>query len=314
MRVGVVLPTRGVVLAGSQPDAGLLLSLAETAEAAGCDSVWVGDSLTAKPRLEPLAVLAAVAARTSRIGIGTSVLLAALRQPVLLAQTTATVDVIAAGRLTLGIGAGGAFTTEQQREWLAAGVPQRGRGARLAELVEVLQLLWSGESVTYAGRYIQLQDAGIGFSPPSGRVRTLLACHSGEGRAAQYARAARLADGMISITDSPQEFAAVRASVLDAIPRGRGLPTPFHAAFYMTINLNSDREAAAAEADAWIKRYYGLDFWGERWGPFGPPHQVLERARDYAGAGADELIFRFASWDQTAQLQRFCETILPTLK
>lgn len=313
MRVGIVLPTRTVVMAAARPDVELVLRLAQQAEAAGCDSVWAGDSLTAKPRLEPLTVLAAVAARTSRVQIGTSVLLAALRQPVLLAQATATLDLLAGGRLVLGVGAGGAFTPEQQQEWRAAGVAAKGRGRRLEELLEVLQLLWSGERVRYLGRYFQLEDVSLGFASPAGRVRTLLACHSGEGREAQYRRAARLADGMISITDSPGEFAAVRSSVLDLLP-AESRDRPFTAAFYMTVNLGDDATATASEADAWIRRYYGLNFWGERWGPFGAPEAVLERARQYEAAGADELLFRFASFDQEAQLRRFCETVLPALK
>ena len=65
LKLGVVLPTRGVVLAGGDdPDAGLIVRMARHAEDAGVDSVWVGDSLVAKPRLEPLAALAAVAAST----------------------------------------------------------------------------------------------------------------------------------------------------------------------------------------------------------------------------------------------------------
>jgi alkanesulfonate monooxygenase SsuD/methylene tetrahydromethanopterin reductase-like flavin-dependent oxidoreductase (luciferase family) len=91
MKIGLLLPTREAVLSG-QPDAGPLLELAERAEAAGFDSVWAGDSLLARPRLEPLTLLAAAAARTRRVELGTAVLLAPLRNPVLLAHSAATVD------------------------------------------------------------------------------------------------------------------------------------------------------------------------------------------------------------------------------
>ena len=82
----------------------------------------------------------------------------------------------------------------------------------------------------------------------------------------------------------------------------------------MTVNVNRDRREALGEADGWIKRYYGLNFWGERWGPFGEPEAIVERARAYAEAGAGELIFRFASWRQEQQLTSFCETVLPALQ
>ena len=80
---GILLPTRGVlVYAGSgAPKVEQTWQMAETAERAGYDSVWVGDSITSKPRMEPLTAMAAVAARTSRVKIGTAVLLNALRHP-----------------------------------------------------------------------------------------------------------------------------------------------------------------------------------------------------------------------------------------
>jgi alkanesulfonate monooxygenase SsuD/methylene tetrahydromethanopterin reductase-like flavin-dependent oxidoreductase (luciferase family) len=87
----VLLPTRGLLLKEANPtDGGLVIRLAQRAEEAGLDSVWVGDSLIAKPRLEPLTTLAAVAAVTERVRLGTAVLLMALRHPVLLAQSMAT--------------------------------------------------------------------------------------------------------------------------------------------------------------------------------------------------------------------------------
>src|SRR5438128_10465225 len=78
---GVLIPTREVVMSG-RPETGPLLALAERAEAAGFDSVWIGDSLTARPRPEPLTLLSAVAARPRRVAIGTGALPAAPRNPV----------------------------------------------------------------------------------------------------------------------------------------------------------------------------------------------------------------------------------------
>ncbi|MCH8298329.1 MAG: LLM class flavin-dependent oxidoreductase, partial [Chloroflexi bacterium] len=113
VKLGILLPTRGLLLRGEQPpNMDRIIALAEAVEQGGLDSVWVGDSLVAKPRMEPLAVLAALAARTSRVRLGTAVLLPALRHPVLLAQTLATVDLISGGRLVIGAGVGGAFNDD----------------------------------------------------------------------------------------------------------------------------------------------------------------------------------------------------------
>ena len=90
-KLGILLPTRGLLLKNQQPTSiERLIGLAELVEQSGLDGVWVGDSLVAKPRMEPLAVLSALAVRTSRVRLGTAVLLPALRHPVLLAQTLGT--------------------------------------------------------------------------------------------------------------------------------------------------------------------------------------------------------------------------------
>ncbi|MCY4440995.1 MAG: LLM class flavin-dependent oxidoreductase, partial [Deltaproteobacteria bacterium] len=101
--VGYLLPTREVVMAQATPDCGRIVQLAERAETLGFDSVWVGDSILARPRLEPLTTLAAAASRTSRVKLGTAVLLPALRHPVVLANEVANLDLLCNGRLILGI-------------------------------------------------------------------------------------------------------------------------------------------------------------------------------------------------------------------
>ena len=100
---GVLIPTREAIMSG-RPETGPLLTMAERAEAAGFDSVWIGDSITARPRHEPLTLMAAIAARTKRVRLGTGVLLPALRNPVVLAHLIATVDRISEGRVILGVG------------------------------------------------------------------------------------------------------------------------------------------------------------------------------------------------------------------
>src|SRR5258708_20544244 len=85
-------------------EADALLALAERAEALGYESIWVGDSITARPRHEPLTLLSAVAARTKHAELGTAVLLPALRNPVVLAHGVATLDQISEGRFILGVG------------------------------------------------------------------------------------------------------------------------------------------------------------------------------------------------------------------
>lgn len=315
-RLGILLPTRGVLLKSeTPPDLSPLFALAQQAEDAGLDSVWVGDSLISKPRLEPLATLAAVAMRTHRIKLGTAVLLAPLRQPVQLAQMAATVDVLSSGRLTLGMGVGGVFTESQKQEWLAVGVPPEERGSRMTELVQVCRRLWAEEEVTFSGRYFRLEKATMGPKPiRPGGIPILLACHYTTGSEAQYHRAARYADGVIAISDTPEQYTEtlhrVRSYAAEAGRDGAALRT----AFYMTVNLNRDRDAAWREADEFIRHYYGLNFWADKWGPFGRPEDVAQRILDYSHAGAGEVIVRFASPDPLGQFRTFAREVVPRVR
>ena len=121
MRIGVLVPTRGVVMQSARrPDVDTCWTMARLADRAGYDAVWVGDSVVAKPRLEPLTTLAYIAGITERVRLGTAVLLPALRHPVVLAGQIANLDQISRGRVVLGLGVGWSLPSAE-REWAACG-------------------------------------------------------------------------------------------------------------------------------------------------------------------------------------------------
>ncbi|MGH7392211.1 MAG: LLM class flavin-dependent oxidoreductase [Candidatus Rokuibacteriota bacterium] len=129
----------------------------ERAEAAGFDSVWLGEhhaSTVLYPT--PLVGLAAIAARTRRLRLGTAVLLLPLHHPLAVAEEAAMVDVISGGRLVLGVGAGYA-----PEEFAAFGVSLAERGSRLDEAVPLIQRLWSGDRVTHQGRHYRVTNAAV---------------------------------------------------------------------------------------------------------------------------------------------------------
>ncbi len=148
-KLGYLLPTRERVME-NLPETGALLRLAERAETVGFDSIWVGDSVTARPRHDPLTLLAAVAARTRKPQLGTAVLLPALRNPVLLAHQVATVDRIAEGRLILGIGIASDMPAIRL-EFEATGVPFDKRVGRMNEAIRLCRALWSGKAAHWNG-------------------------------------------------------------------------------------------------------------------------------------------------------------------
>ncbi|MBT7634541.1 MAG: LLM class flavin-dependent oxidoreductase, partial [Rhodospirillaceae bacterium] len=151
VRLGYLLPTREVVMRG-QPEAGPLMDLAERAEGLGFDSVWVGDSLLARPRHEPLTLLAGIAGRTKKVELGTAVLLPTLRNPVIMAHQVATLDQISQGRVILGVGIAGDVPAIRA-EFAAAGVPFEKRVGRMMEGLRLCKALWSGKPVDWDGRW-----------------------------------------------------------------------------------------------------------------------------------------------------------------
>ena len=316
VKLGILLPTRGLLLGETAPEsADRVLDMARRAEDAGLDSVWVGDSLIAKPRLEPLSTLAAVAACTKSVRLGTAVLLAALRHPVLLAQTMATVDLISRGRLLIAAGVGGAFNDEQRAEWRAAGVSPSRRASRLEEVLEIVKGLGSGQPLDFSGRHFDLEKVSMEPLPiQAGGVPLLLACHWRAQRDAQFQRAARLGDGLISISDTPEEYAKVVSRVREiAAELGRD-PDRLETVFYLTVNVDPDLAKAESEANRFLTGYYGANIWGSRWGPFGGPERVKERMSEYVAAGAETLVVRFASFDPERQLDIFLDQVAPAFE
>jgi len=133
----------------------------EAAEAAGFDSVWLGEHHNS-PLLypTPLLSLAAIASRTRRVRLGTAVLLLPLYHPLRVAEDAAMVDVISNGRLILGVGVGYA-----PEEFAAFGIPREERGSRMDEAVPLIRRLWSEEEVTHHGGHYRVTNATVSPRP-----------------------------------------------------------------------------------------------------------------------------------------------------
>src|SRR4029450_4203422 len=112
----------------------------------------------------PLTLMAAIAARTKRVRLGTGVLLPALRNPVVLAHLIATVDRVAEGRVILGVGIA-ADTPQIRKEFAACGVPWDRRVGRFLETLEICRALWQHDAVTFSGKHFTLDGAAVEPKP-----------------------------------------------------------------------------------------------------------------------------------------------------
>ncbi len=156
MHFGVILPNYG---AGSSPDE--IRRVAESAEELGFDSVWATEHIIVGPEAvdpygrvyDPLVTLGWIAGWTERIGLGTSIVLVPLHNPMHLAKETATLQELSGGRFTLGVGMGW-----HRDEFEFMGVEFRGRGRRADEAIRLMRALWSGER-DFAGRWSSFHNA-----------------------------------------------------------------------------------------------------------------------------------------------------------
>jgi len=300
-KIGYLLPTRERVMEG-RPQTGPLLDLAARAEGLGFDSVWVGDSLLARPRHDPLTLLAAVAARTQKVQLGTAVFLPALRNPVVLAHQLATLDQISEGRLVLGVGIA-SDVPNIRAEFVAAGVPFAGRVGRMMEGLRLARALWTGKPVDWDGRW-RIESGVLGPTPyrPSGPPIWL----AGSVRAA-FERAARHFDGWFaneaSLARWTEQWAEVRAILRDA---GRD-PGNFTAAMYMTLVIDEDAGRAEHRLDAFLEHYYGQPaaVMRRRQACYaGPAVGAAAFLKGFADAGASHVIVRFTG-DHERNLENF---------
>ena len=308
---GLLIPTREAVMSGRQ-ETGPLLTMAERAEARGFDSVWIGDSITARPRHEPLTLLAAVAARTKRVRLGTAVLLPALRNPVALAHVVATLDRIAEGRVILGVGIAG-DAPNIRKEFQHVGVPFERRVGRLLELLEICQALWSRDGVSFHGKHFSLDD--VTMDPKPHRRGGPPIWIGGSGPTA-LREAARL-DAWFP-TGPSVEFFAEQFPRIKAAARAAGRPTDaVTGAAYVTVALDPSPAVAEKRLHEFLETYYAT-----------PAAVIMKRQATYAGpiegcvewlqrwvaAGCTHLSLRFAGGDQLAQVDEAASRILPKLK
>lgn len=322
--LGLSLPNRGVLFGATTVDE--LLQLAEDADQSEVfDSVWVGDGLVAKARLESVATLSAIAARTSHVRLGVCCLATfALRNPVIFAVQWASLDVISGGRAALAVCLGAATArsgVNALAELEATGVGRRERVPRFEENLAVLRAVWGGPTA-FDGEFVSFREMELLPRPVQDPCPIWIASNPNpdvlgpERYQAAIDRVGQLADGWQTTVATPPEFgrrwAEIRASAEAA---GRD-PDTMESAIHLMINVDDDVEAARAEARRFLDTYYSMqvdDDTLDRWGAYGPPELVLERVSAYVDEGLDVPILRYASFDQHRQMERAADLLLPEL-
>lgn len=322
--LGLSLPNRGVLFGATSVQE--LYALAERAEKSGyVDSVWVGDGLIAKPRLEAITMLAALAARTTHVTLGVCCMATfPLRNPVLFACQWASLDVLSGGRMLLAVCSGaptGRGGGNYEAELEAMQVGRRERFGRLEEGIRLVRALWAGPAAC-DGAYWRFPEIDLEPKPAQDPCPIWIASNPDPAKLTpeKYAnairRVGRLADGWLSTVVGPEEFGRRWREIRNAAEEAGRDPEHMSSAVHLMINLQDDEETARREAKRFLDAYYTVDVQPatmDVWGAYGLPEQVLERIEQYRLAGLDVPILRFASFDQRGQMDRALAELLPVV-
>jgi len=307
IKFGILLPTREVILSGrGEPSS--IYDVCDCAERLGFHSVWVGDSLTAKPRLDALTTLAAVAGRTKRLRLGTAVFLAALRHPILVAQTVASLDWLSQGRVDLGIGYSRPNDPAQEHEFEILGLSAATRIKMSEELVEIVRRLWRENDVSHQGAFSRFKHVTLEPKPVQpGGVPIWLASNNIE---PGLRRVARMADGWLNNITDPNGYRECLEKIRSyAVQAGRD-PQTIEPGLYFT--LAAGVKEAIAEGQSFLSQYYNRPYEAVANAMLcviGSWDEVATQINAYCEAGARTIILRFAARDQLGQLQGCAETL-----
>jgi alkanesulfonate monooxygenase SsuD/methylene tetrahydromethanopterin reductase-like flavin-dependent oxidoreductase (luciferase family) len=321
VRFGLSLPNRAVLF--GLPIETLLASAVRAEESGRFDSVWVGDNLLSKARLEAVVTLSAIAARTRRVKLGTVCLASfTLRHPLLFAIQWASLDQLSGGRTLLAVCAGGAGSKGPQfaAELAAMGVASVERVRRMEEGIELLRRFWGPGPISHQGEFYQFSDVDVLPKPAQANAPILIAVNppvdaSAEVEERAMRRVAKLADGWQTDGVPPAIFRRRWEMVRGfAAEYGRS-DVCTDASLHLMVNINDDADAALKESVAFLEQYYGRGMVSDAklaaWLAYGPPEAVAARIQEFVDAGCTTPILRFTGSNQQEQLERCIAEVLP---
>jgi probable F420-dependent oxidoreductase len=265
--------------------ADFLWTLCDFCEKHDVDSIWLSDRLSSPtPVPEVMTTLAAVAARTTRLKFGPSVVVLPYRTPVVAAKEMATIDWLSRGRFFPAVGVG----VELPREFEASGVSFRERGRRTDEAIQVIRLLWTQDEVTFRGEFYRLDRITVLPKPWQQPPPIWI---GGKSEAAQR-RVARLGDGWIPSLVTPTEFrAGVERVQTLAAREGREVP-PDHFGALVNFAVADSPARAARLAEPYVPRNRVDEATLAECVAFGPPEAIAAKLEQYVGGGGSKFILR----------------------
>lgn len=306
------LAIRNFVGPGEVPDIDGIYAYARRAEELGFESLWAWDHVLlgvepSFPIVDSIAMLAAVAARTARIKLGTGVLVLPLRNPVVAAKQLGSLDLISGGRLVLGVAAGW-----YAREFDAVGVPFKQRGRQFERNLDILLRLWTEDRVTLKVDEFNLREAVM---VPRTAQRPRPPVLVGGYVEAVLKRAGTIGDGWLTYFYTPESFTKNWEKVQEYARAAGRDPKALTATNQLAVYVGESRAQTTEEMRHWLSTEWDTAGWSEstiEHAVHGSPAECVAQLRAHVATGVHRLIlipYRY----RPEQVERIAKEVLPQL-
>ena len=278
------------------------------AETLGFDSLWLQERIIGDfAILEPVTLLSYVAALTSQLKLGTSVILLPLRNPIQLAKAYATLDCMSGGRAVMGVGLGGGHLGSHESLF---GYTREGRVTRFSEAVQIMKSLWTEPRSSFHGRYWNFDN--VAMEPKPVQKPHLPLIFGGHHENA-LRRAVKYADGWMGAgSSSSGSFIRESARIRDLLSEAKRDPASFHFAKRVYLAVDSDEARGERRIREWFGRRYKNADLGPKVSIWGSPAKVTEEIQKIVKAGAQQIVFN-PMYDEMEHLEICAKEILPHL-
>ena len=283
----------------------LIRDFVQKAETLGFDSLWVQESIIGDvPILEPLSLLNYVAALTSRLRLGTSVMLLVLRNPVQLAKSLASLDQMSQGRLTVGIGIGGHVPEA------IFGLPSARRIRRFVEALQVMKALWTESRATVSGTFWQFDKVPM---QPKPMQQPHPPVWFGARQEPALRRAVQHGDGFMGAgSSSTADFIQQYDILQRCLDQAQRDPATFAISKRVYLAIDTDRERAERRLRQWFGVRYKNAEMAARVCVWGSHDECLDKLGALVQAGAQHLMLN-PVFDEMDHLERLAQEIVPHL-
>jgi len=294
----------------SEPTAERLVAYSTRAEDLGLSSLWVWDHLflgarRAFPFFESLTTLTLLAAHTRTMTLGTGVLVLPIRDPVLLAKTTGTIQSISNGRLSLGMAAGW-----YEREFEATGVPFKGRGKLFERNLEVLRRLWEEDMVT--GTWDELNLRSVRMLPrPVPPPQVLIGGYVDR----VLRRVATKSDGWLTYFYTADSFSRAWQKIRGFAEEAGRDPDELKNVAQLPFCVSDSYEQADRSVRQFVEEYFDVAAWSESTPESairGTPEQCAEQLAEHIAVGSQHIVLVPYNYE-IDQVERFVAEVLPRL-